>query len=71
MRVRLKKIATIVACSAAKRRRKDLELRGKRQEDIVALAEKMIQCECDQWYHYDCVGVDEDAEHIDFVCPYC
>ena len=68
----LKKVATIVSCPAAKRRRKDEgELCGKCQEDVAALAEKMIQCDnCDQWYHYDCVGVDEeDAEHIDFVCP--
>ena len=57
----LKEVATIVSCPAAKRRRKDLELCGKCQEDVVALAEKMIQCDnCDQWYHYDCVGVDEE-----------
>ena len=51
----LKKFATIVACPASKRRRKDLELHGKCQEDIAALAVKIIQCDnCEQWYHYDC-----------------
>ena len=44
---------------------------GSCHRDISRLCKQMIQCDdCDQWYHYVCVGVRaSDAEFIDFVCP--
>ena len=35
---------------------------------------KMLVCEeCDEWYHWACVGVadQEEAEKLKFVCGYC
>ncbi len=33
----------------------------------------MVQCDvCDNWYHFECVGVtEEEVEDDDFVCLEC
>ena len=40
-------------------------------KDDPKLAMLMIACDkCLQWYHYVCVGVnEEEAEEVVFVCP--
>ncbi|XP_055547018.1 histone acetyltransferase p300-like isoform X1 [Wyeomyia smithii] len=31
---------------------------------------RMVQCDkCDDWYHFDCVGVNQDVENQDWLCP--
>ncbi|XP_055612667.1 uncharacterized protein LOC129759277 [Uranotaenia lowii] len=33
---------------------------------------RMVQCdECDKWFHYDCVNVDDSIEHKDWSCNSC
>ncbi|XP_055632470.1 uncharacterized protein LOC129772961 [Toxorhynchites rutilus septentrionalis] len=33
---------------------------------------RMLQCDtCDDWYHFDCVGVNQDVEHQDWLCSVC
>ena len=32
----------------------------------------MVQCDqCDLWYHFSCVGVDDQIQHVDWKCPKC
>lgn len=34
--------------------------------------ERMVQCDsCDGWFHYDCVGVDDSIEEMDWMCCSC
>ncbi|XP_075167473.1 uncharacterized protein LOC142239564 [Haematobia irritans] len=34
--------------------------------------EEMVQCDgCDQWYHFGCVGVDNEIANISWNCPNC
>ncbi|XP_053699346.1 uncharacterized protein LOC128746321 [Sabethes cyaneus] len=33
---------------------------------------RMVQCDmCDDWYHFDCVGVNQDVENHDWLCSVC
>ena len=32
----------------------------------------MIGCDdCDDWYHWECVGINEDPQEDEWFCPRC
>lgn len=34
--------------------------------------DNMVQCDgCDQWYHFECVGVDNNVADVSWSCEHC